>query len=219
MTMIGVINYHGGNAPSVAAALARLGVPHQLVTTASGVEQASHIILPGVGAAGATLASLRALDLIGPLTHHAVDQKKPFLGICVGLQVLFDHSEEDDCRCLGWLAGRVHRFDESKVRVPQMGWNELTFEATNHPLAALIPAQSYCYFVNSYHAIPSDPAMLVATTDYGGKSTALVAKGRIWASQFHMEKSGPVGLRMLKGFTDLGTVADGRQNLSARRAS
>lgn len=217
--MIGVINYHGGNAPSVAAALTQLGLPHQLVDAAEGLEQASHVILPGVGAARATLQSLRALDLIAPLETHAIENKKPFLGICVGLQVLFEQSEEDDCPCLGWLPGSVHRFDDTKVRVPQIGWNELTFETQSHPLADVVPAHSYCYFVNSYHAKPSHPDVLVASTDYGGKSTALVAKDKIWASQFHMEKSGPVGLRMLRAFADLPVGAADFDDVEARKAS
>lgn len=198
--MIGVINYHGGNAPSVAAALMELGAEHQLIDEAAHIAKMSHIILPGVGAAKATLDSLGELHMLEPLAVHALEAKKPFLGICVGLQVLFEHSEEDDHTCLGWLKGQVVRFDDALERVPQIGWNMLSFKTKAHPLAAVVPDQSYCYFVNSYHARPTDPDVVLATTDYGVVSTALIAQDNIWASQFHMEKSGPVGLRMLKAF-------------------
>ena len=204
--MIGVINYHGGNAPSVVAALERIDAPHHVVETTADFADLAAVILPGVGAAAATLDSLQDQDLIAPLTDFVRGRGMPFLGICVGLQVLFEHSEEGDRECLGWVKGTVHRFDDARVRVPQIGWNILNVKQIDHPLLHGLQNESYCYFVNSYHARPQDPATILAETDYEGPSTAIIAQDNIWATQFHTEKSGPVGLRMLSNFVNTALV-------------
>ena len=129
--MIGIIDYKAGNGPSVKSALAHLGIEAVLTADKKVLSECSHIILPGVGSAGATMDSLRELDLIGTLEEHALVNKKPFMGICVGLQVLFEKSEEDDATCLGWFKGDVVRFDEKDVRVPQIGWNSAKFTRDN----------------------------------------------------------------------------------------
>ena len=147
------------------------------------------------------MESLAELGLIDALDSFVNRHGRPYLGICVGLQVLFERSEEDDAQCLGWLPGHVKRFDSASLRVPQIGWNVID-QAQVHPIFDGTPDIRYGYFVNSYHAFPTDERLLVGTTDYGGQSTAIVARDHIWATQFHIEKSGPIGLRMLGNFLE-----------------
>lgn len=129
--MIGVIDYRAGNAPSVSYALTRLGLEHRLATDAAGLEGVERIILPGVGAARATIDSLRESALLDPLERLVRDERLPFLGICIGLQVLFEHSEEGNTPGLAWIAGRVQRFPDTE-RVPQIGWNSVRIRR-DHP--------------------------------------------------------------------------------------
>jgi glutamine amidotransferase len=196
--MIGVVDYRAGNAPSVMFALERLGIAARRVTEPSGLDDVERIILPGVGAAGATMASLQESRLVDALTARVNGDRIPFLGICIGLQVIFDHSDEGGIDTLGWVPGRVRRFPPTD-RVPQIGWNRI--RATRpHPLLAGLPAEPYCYFVNSFYATPRDPAAALATTDYSVEFTSVVASGNVAATQFHAEKSGEVGLRILQNF-------------------
>ncbi|MCZ7526976.1 MAG: imidazole glycerol phosphate synthase subunit HisH [Acidimicrobiia bacterium] len=196
--MIGVIDYRAGNAPSVIYALERLGLPCRLVATPEEVRTSERLVLPGVGAARATLESVEDSGLGHALSGRVVDDGVPFLGICIGLQVLFEHSEEDDTDCLGWLRGRVHRFPDTG-RVPQIGWNEVVLRR-DHPLTTGLPDGGHFYFVNSYYASPADPADVLGTTQYGVDFCSVVAHGNIAATQFHAEKSGPLGLRILANF-------------------
>lgn len=122
--------------------------------------------------------------------------------VCVGLQVIFEASDEQDSTCLGWFPGRVRAFDRSAVRVPHMAWNRVSV-VDDHPFVAQLPQDSYFYFVNSNHAVPGDPAVLAGTADYDGDFTAIVARGHIMATQLHIEKSGPVGLNLLSRFASL----------------
>jgi glutamine amidotransferase len=197
--MIGVVDYRAGNAPSVLYALERLGLPARLVDDAAGIGAVERIVLPGVGAAAATMASLEESDLVAPLTRRVVDDGVPFLGICIGLQVLFERSEEGPAECLGWLRGGVRRFPDTD-RVPQIGWNEVRV-AREHPLVVGWPADPYCYFVNSYHAVPADSEAVLATTEYSEPFCSMVAAGNVAATQFHAEKSGEIGLRVLRNFS------------------
>lgn len=196
--MIDVIDYRAGNAPSVMYALAHLGLDARLASTPADVADAERLILPGVGSAGATMASLRDLDLLDALRARVVDDGVPFLGICIGLQVLFERSEEDDTKTLGWLAGEVHRFPDTQL-VPQIGWNGVEAHRP-HPLWEALPPVAHCYFVNSYHAVPADPGDVLATADYGADFCAVVAHDNITATQFHAEKSGQLGLTLLDNF-------------------
>ncbi|HZR11656.1 MAG TPA: imidazole glycerol phosphate synthase subunit HisH [Acidimicrobiia bacterium] len=196
--MIDVIDYRAGNAPSVLYALMHLGLDARLVSAPADVARAERLVLPGVGSAGATMASLRDLELLDALTARVVDDGAPFLGICIGLQVLFERSEEGDTKTLGWLPGEVRRFPDT-LRVPQIGWNGVT-PRRPHPLWAGLPPVAHCYFVNSYHAIPADPADVLATTDYGGEFCSVVAHDNVAATQFHAEKSGHLGLTLLANF-------------------
>lgn len=196
--MIDVIDYRAGNSPSVIYALERLGLPCRLVAKPDEIAEAERLVLPGVGAAAATLESLRESDLLDALTQRVQRDKVPFLGICIGLQVLFEHSEEGNTHCLGWLPGRVRRFPDGQ-RVPQIGWNEVRF-ARSHPVIAGLPDRAHFYFVNSYYADPRDPDDALGRTDYGVEFASVVAHDNVVATQFHAEKSGGLGLRLLAAF-------------------
>lgn len=196
--MIGVVDYRAGNAPSVMFALARLGIPARLVRTPAETAAADRIILPGVGAAGATMASLAESDLIDPLHAKVMHDRTPFLGICIGLQVIFEHSDEGDVAGLGWVPGQVARFPTTD-RVPQIGWNAVEFRS-EHPLVAGLPNPSYCYFVNSYYATPAHADAVLGTTEYSVSFCSMVAADNVAATQFHAEKSGEVGLTILANF-------------------
>ena len=196
--MIGVIDYRAGNAPSVGYALERLGVPYRLVADPVALRACTAVILPGVGAARATIDSLHESRLVEPLTRWAVEEHRPFLGICIGLQVLLDHSAEGDVDCLGWVPGRVERFPDT-LRVPQIGWNAVRTTRA-HPVTDGLGPDAYCYFVNSYYVVPDDPADALGVTEYGHEFCSVVARGNIVATQFHAEKSGPVGLELLRRF-------------------
>ena len=196
--MIDVIDYRAGNAPSVLYALEHLGLPARLAASAADVVAAERIILPGVGAARATIDSLVEQDLTGALTDRVQGDRVPFLGICIGLQVLFEHSEEGDVDGLGWVPGTVRRFPDS-LRVPQIGWNAV--RATRaHPVTDVLGDDAYCYFVNSYFADPTDRQDALGVTDYGGEFCSIVGRGNVVATQFHAEKSGAVGLALLERF-------------------
>jgi imidazole glycerol-phosphate synthase subunit HisH len=196
--MIDVIDYRAGNAPSVIYALERLGLPSRLVAKPEEVAASERLILPGVGAAAATLASLRESELLDALNQRVRRDHVPFLGICIGLQVLFEHSEEGNTSCLGWLPGKIRRFADG-LRVPQIGWNEVRFTRA-HPVTAGLPDRGHFYFVNSFYADPADAADTLGRTEYGLEFASAVAHDNIVATQFHAEKSGGLGLRLLTGF-------------------
>lgn len=196
--MIGIVDYRAGNAPSVGYALERLDIEHRLVSAAGELAACDRLILPGVGAARATLDSLDASGLVGPLSERVREDGVPFLGICIGLQVLFEHSEEGDVACLGWVPGSVRRFTDDQ-RVPQIGWNSVHLRR-DHPVTATFPDGGHAYFVNSYYASPADPDDVLGETAYGVEFCSIVAHANIVATQFHAEKSGELGLRLLAAF-------------------
>lgn len=196
--MITVIDYDAGNGPSVVAALEHLGHPCRLGSSEALVSAASHLVLPGVGSARATIDSLAALGLVESLSKR-VRAGVPFLGICVGLQILFEHSEEDDTPCLGWFPGKVRKFRGAGLRVPLIGWNPVR-RLREHPVLSGLPEIGHYYFVNSYYASPEDESLLLCSSDYGKTFAAMVARDNLIAAQFHIEKSGPLGLRILDNF-------------------
>jgi glutamine amidotransferase len=196
--VIGVIDYRAGNAPSVGYALERLGIEHRLVAVAADLDACDRVILPGVGAARATIDSLEDADLVGPLTRLVRGERIPFLGICIGLQVLFERSEEGDTVCLAWVPGTVQRFTDAH-RVPQIGWNSVRLRRA-HPVTEGFPDGGHCYFVNSYYAAPADPGLVLGETSYGVEFCSIVADANIVATQFHAEKSGELGLGILQAF-------------------
>jgi len=195
---ISVVDYKAGNAPSVMCALEHLGLPARLVSTPAEVAGAERLVLPGVGAARATLDSLVEQDLVGVLGDR-VGAGVPFLGICIGLQILFDHSDEGDTDCLGWIPGAVRRFP-STGRVPQIGWNEVRL-TREHPVTTTLPERGHYYFVNSYYCVPDDDADALGITSYGFDFCSIVARENVLATQFHAEKSGPLGLSLLRAFS------------------
>jgi len=198
--VIAIIDYRAGNLRSVLRAVEHLGHQGQITADRDVIRSAERIIFPGVGAAGATMENLRALGLDVLLKNEIFPSGKPMLGICIGIQIIFERSEEDNTECLGILPGYVRRFDRSHgLKIPQIGWNRVTF-ARPHPIFADVPDGAHYYFVNSYYPVPSDAGLVHATSEYGDVFPCVVAKGNLVATQFHLEKSGPVGLRMLDNF-------------------
>jgi imidazole glycerol-phosphate synthase subunit HisH len=203
--VIGVINYQTGNAQSVLFALHHLGLAARLVATPEEAPSSGEIdrfVLPGVGAADVTMASLRERGWVEHLDSRVRTEGTPFLGVCVGLQVLFDHSSEGDVECLGWLPGDVVRFEGEGLRVPHMGWNAVRPRSA-HPFARALPDAGHFYFVNSFHAVPAQESDVAGVTGYGVEFASVVARGNVMATQFHIEKSGPVGLALLATFAKL----------------
>jgi imidazole glycerol-phosphate synthase subunit HisH len=199
--MIGVIDYQTGNSRSVIYALRHLGHDCRLVASPDEADGVQRYILPGVGSAEVTMRSLAERGWIGHLDERIIQQGVPFLGICVGMQVLFDFSDEGQVDCLGWLPGKVRQFDPTLGRVPHMGWNEVV-PASGHPLVAGLTTGHY-YFVNSFFATPDLPRDSAGKTDYGVDFTSVVARNNIMGTQFHVEKSGELGLKLLNRFATL----------------
>lgn len=201
--MIAIVDYKAGNLTSVAHALEHLGHSCEITDRPERVRAADRVILPGVGAAGATMENLRELELDEVLRENVARAGKPFLGICIGIQVLLDRSEEDDAQCLGIVGGRVVRFpaavDGRPLKVPQIGWNRVR-QTRPHPVFGGIPDNAHFYFVNSYYPIPKEPALTIATSDHGVSFCAALARDNVVATQFHLEKSGAAGLRLLDNF-------------------
>jgi len=200
--MIKIIDYKAGNAPSVLNAVSHLGFKATYARQLQDIAEATHVILPGVGSAKATMDSLRQMKLSDALEDAVLRKKTLFLGICVGMQILFEHSEEENAECLGWLKGQVVKFDASKVRVPQMGWNQVRFTKT----ALGDVREDFFYFVNSYYAKPENNTDVWGTANYNGPFAAAVCRENIFAAQFHAEKSGTAGLSLLKKFLTLETM-------------
>lgn len=202
--MIAIIDYEGGNLASVLRALDHLGHKAVITADARAIRAADRVILPGVGAARATMLNLRKRGLDVLLRDEIIPRGTPFLGICIGVQVIFEHSEEDDTSCLSVLKGRVRRFHPEadageRLKVPQIGWNQVRFRKL-HPLFVAVQDNLSFYFVNSYYPVPDDDDVVCATTVYGVEFASVVGKDNLVATQFHLEKSGPPGLRMLDNF-------------------
>ena len=202
--MIAIIDYGVGNLFSAEKAFAALGADVRVTSDESTIRQADKIVLPGVGAFGDCMKNLEESGLI-PVLKESVAAGKPLLGICVGLQVLFDGSEESPgAKGLGLIHGMVKKINAPGLKIPHMGWNSLTIRESREPrdLFHGLQEHPYVYFVHSYHAVPDDPAVITATTEYGEQLTASVAVGNLQATQFHPEKSGDVGLSILKNFIE-----------------
>lgn len=200
MSYIGIVDYGAGNLMSVSNTLNFLGTENQIITTEKQMEKAAGIILPGVGAFPDAMAALEQSGLKESLLENAV--KKPFLGICLGMQMLFEESDEVClCKGLGLLRGRIEKIPTS-LKLPQIGWNSLEICRSN-PMLRDIKVDSYVYFVHSYMAVPKEEEDLSAVCDYGIRVPAMVAKENIFGCQFHPEKSGEVGLQMIRNFVAL----------------
>src|SRR5579859_5521764 len=203
-----VVDYDAGNLRSVQRALEAVGERPFVTSDPRNVERAEALVLPGVGSAQDCMRKLEERGLVEPLRAYAASGR-PFFGVCVGLQLLFDGSEEGGgVECLGILPGTVRRFRaENGLKVPQIGWNSVTFTRA-HPLLEGIPNGSYFYFVHGYYAQPAETAMTLGVADYGGDFAAIVARDNVVATQFHPEKSADFGLRLYANF--------GRISASAR---
>lgn len=190
MAEIAIIDFGGGNLNSVRNALSYLGVRSTATSKASEIRNARRVILPGVGAFGYMMKSLEKKKLIAPIIE-AIEQSKPFLGICLGMQALFEESEESPgVKGLSVFQGKVVRFRKGKV--PQIGWNIV--EAKNQSMLA----SGYAYFVNSYYPKPKDKSIISATSNYNGEFAAAIKRDNILALQFHPEKSGEYGLSIIR---------------------
>lgn len=218
--MISIIDYRAGNLKSVERALRHLGIACRITDDPADILASERVIFPGVGAAGKTMEVIESLHLDGVI-HEVVRRKIPFLGICLGAQIILETSEEDDATCLKLIAGRVRRFPDMRSKVPEsgseisargiklparglkiphMGWNDMTIER-NHPLLDGIDREAQFYFVHSYYPEPLHREDIIATTRYGISFASVIGRGNVVATQFHPEKSGRFGLQLLQNFS------------------
>ena len=195
---VALIDYGSGNVRSVYNALKSLGAEVELTAEPAAIRAARRVVLPGVGAFADCVRGLKERGL-WDLMHECLGDGRPFLGICVGYQMLFQESEENPgIQGLGFFPGKVKRFSVPGLKVPQIGWNGL--ELTPHPLWEGLPDQPHVYYVHSYYCEPDDASEVIARTDYGVKFAAAAARGAVAGVQFHPEKSQAVGLKILKNF-------------------
>ena len=199
--MIAIVDYGAGNLRSVVNAVTKLGYQAQITSSSSKMLAAQAVILPGVGAAGDTMQNLRKSGMVDSITQ-LIAEGRPFFGVCIGLQMLFDGTEEGGWHeCLGIIPGRVRKLP-SGLKIPHMGWNQVRQRAA-HPIFDGIPDGANFYFVHSYYAKPDDSSLVAGETDYGLPICSVAARGNLVATQFHPEKSGELGLRMYDNFIKL----------------
>ena len=205
--MIAIIDYEAGNLTSVARALTHLGYKNEITSTAEKILTAERVIFPGVGAAKATMQTLQKRGLNQVLADF-FRTGRPMLGICIGIQILFEHSEEEDAECLNLLPGRVKKYPPTDtdthtetLKVPQIGWNEV-YQTKPHAIFDGIPNPAHFYFVNSYYPEPASADIVIGKTKYGLEFCSAIAHDNLIATQFHLEKSGRVGLKMLNNFLE-----------------
>jgi glutamine amidotransferase len=196
-----IIDYDAGNLRSVQRAVEHAGACPNVTADPDHILTAKAVIMPGVGAAGDTMLKLRQRNLVEPV-REVIARGTPFLGVCMGLQALFDHSEEggpEGQECLGVIPGTVRHFTTPGCKVPHMGWNTVEW-TREHPVLDGIPTGDYFYFVHSFYPEPSDPAHVLGETEYGVRFASVLARGNVVATQFHPEKSGRSGLRLYANF-------------------
>ncbi len=203
--MIAIVDYKAGNLTSVARAVRHLGFGCRITQDPEAIVKAKRVIFPGVGAAGSAMADLKALGLDQAL-REVFKAGKPLLGICLGTQIIMDFSEENETPCLGLIPGRVRRFpnplpgpEGRPLKVPHMGWNGVQF-LSEHPVLKGVPPESQFYFVHTYYPDPREAGDLLGLTEYGMRFPSAIARGNLAAFQFHPEKSGPPGLKLLENF-------------------
>ncbi|MEE8448626.1 MAG: imidazole glycerol phosphate synthase subunit HisH [Thermodesulfobacteriota bacterium] len=200
-----IIDYGMGNLHSVNQALIKVGCPARVSSSAEDVAQAYAVVLPGVGSFGQCMKNLSQLGLIAPLTSH-LEAGRPYLGICLGYQILFESSQESSgTPGLGFLSGQVVKFPSMGLKIPHMGWNVVNLKRPN-PLFTGIAPKSYFYFVHSYLVEPKDEEMVVTTTEYGVNFASSVQSGNLFACQFHPEKSQRLGLKFLANFLEFAGI-------------
>lgn len=198
--MIAIIDYGAGNLTSVARALAHIGVKCSITDRYEDILSSEKIIFPGVGAAGKAMETIKARE-IDRAIYDVIAQRKPFLGICMGAQIILGRSEENDTACLGIIPGSVKRFPDGDLKIPHMGWNNISF-VRKHPVFEGLDEKAQFYFVHSYYLAPEQDGDIVATTDYGISFASVIGHDTVVATQFHPEKSGRHGLQILKNFCD-----------------
>ena len=203
--MIAIIDYDAGNLARVQRAVSHLGVDCVITKEEAEIKAAERIIFPGVGAAGAAMQSLQNYSLDRVIKEELANGK-PVLGICIGSQIILTHSEENDTPCLGIIDGTVRSFapdvrtaDGQKLKIPHMGWNGLDIKQP-HPLLSGVSADDEFYFVHSYYPQPQNPDCVYAVTEYGVSFASIIGLNNLFATQFHLEKSGPAGLKILDNF-------------------
>ncbi len=196
--MIAIIDYGAGNIRSIEKALEHVGAKVQVTDDARVVAQASAVVLPGVGSGGSAMARITECRLDDAI-REATFQGKPFLGICLGMQLLADHHTEGEVAGLGLFRGDVRRIPHGP-KIPHMGWNQIRPLHPELPIFVDIPADAYFYFAHSYYVEPQDQHGVAALTDYGSPYCSVIATEQVWGTQFHPEKSGDVGIQMLKNF-------------------
>jgi len=196
--MISIIDYGAGNLRSVSNAIAKLGYQATVTSDPDTVLKAQAVIFPGVGAAGDTVSSLKKLGMV-EVIHQLVSENRPLLAICIGLQVLFEETQEGGRKeCLGIIPGVVKKLPEG-LKVPHMGWNQVE-QKIKHPIFDDIPDNTNFYFVHSYHGVPNEKEIIAGTTEYGITICSMLIKDNLIATQFHPERSGVYGLRIYDNF-------------------
>ncbi|MDD5533917.1 MAG: imidazole glycerol phosphate synthase subunit HisH [Syntrophales bacterium] len=203
--MIAIVDYKAGNLRSVERALKKLGLSCRVTADTREIAAAERIVFPGVGAAGSAMRDLMELG-IGRVIKEAFLSGKPILGICLGAQIVLDRSEENETVCLGLVRGEVRRFPdynagEVRLKIPHMGWNRIIMKRS-HPVLEGIKEDEEMYFVHSYYPSPADRSSVIAETDYGFLFPSVIGCRSLIATQFHLEKSGNAGLRILKNFCE-----------------
>ncbi len=220
---IAVIDYESGNLRSVAKALENAGVSPVVTSDPAVIAKADALILPGVGSGPAAMAALEKRALVQPIRDYA-KSGRPFLGVCLGLQLFLERTEEGDAPCLGIVKGRVKRLPDGLpqgMKIPHMGWNSVHLQAhdvddARHPVLEGLDQDSYFYFVHSYYAQPDDSTSVAGSTDYGVTFCSILAKDNLVATQFHPEKSGAAGLRIYQNFV---AMAGKRSAISNRQSA
>jgi glutamine amidotransferase len=197
--MIAIIDYGAGNMYSIARALEYVGASVQVTDDPALVRVAEAVVLPGVGSAGAAMAQMTSRGLDEAIRQATADSR-PFLGICLGMQLLADHHAEGEVDGLKLFRGEVRRIPHHNLKVPEMGWNQVQPTRADLPLFEQIPPESYFCFMHSYYVEPFDQAGVAGLTDYGSPYCSVIATDRVWGTQFHPEKSGEPGLQLLRNF-------------------
>jgi len=196
--MVAIINYGMGNLASVQKALNFLNIPNTITADPAVIKDAEYVILPGVGSFIQAMKNLSDRGLVDVLNEEVIVKKKKFLGICLGMQLIFENGTEPvNSKGLGWIPGTIKKLELENLRIPHMGWNNIT--VVKDDFYKGIPTDDF-YFIHSYHAVPDDTGVIAATVDYGFPVVASVQSGNIFATQFHPEKSQEAGLSILKSF-------------------
>lgn len=208
--MISILDYGCGNLGSVARMIQKLGAPVEIIKTPQEVERAQKLIIPGVGAFDEAMAALKRLNLDGSIVSVATDKKIPVLGICLGMQLLFERSEEGALSGLSLISGNIIKLQstpDKALKIPHMGWNEINVSRINSLMTESQEIPRF-YFVHTYHAICADPSNVIATAEYGGVITAAVQEKNIFGVQFHPEKSHRFGMALMHRFIGLPNNAE-----------